>query len=345
MPASKVVRSRGSVMAVTASAEVMFGPQGQVTNWTRQFSNRVTAATRAAAPSNKRPTWGHEPAARGKSLKNSFTSNTEPRPSGLRVFAAVGSSARYSAFVDQGTGIYADGGGSPWEARVLPPTAWGGSNLYEATWRPAGPDGAPVAGVMIKGQRPQHFFAEGLNAAFRSVGMATVKVPSASLSGEVDTFPEALASSVTAATEADAAFNKSLEQWREWRDAAWSRNEVLGEGSVRQRESRRRGDLQDARRARQAASRAARKPSAAQRTEDNRVRQARRRARLKDVRETARTRVNAKSAERDRFVKAVTAKFGGRADRNSLYFEGGYWFMSVRNDDGGYRLVRGRKVD
>jgi hypothetical protein len=341
-------------MAVTASAEVLFGPQGQVTNWTRQFSNRVTGATRSRAPSNSRPTWGHEPAARGKSLKTSFTSNTQPRPVGLKVFAAVGSSAKYSAFVDQGTGIYA--GNSPWEARVLPPTARGASNLYEATWRPAGPEGDRVAGVMIKGQRAQHFFAEGLHDAFMSVGMATVKVPGSTLRGSVDVFPEDLARSVTAATEADAAFLASLTQWREWRDAAWRRGDVLGQGGSgsTQRELSRRNSIVEAKRANRVSRRVGSDAALRKSREDGRRRQEAFRARARATRDTVASRPQRREAERVRFLAAAMAKYGSRVDPSSLRFQGGRWYLDVlvraQPRAGGPvvlvpRLIKGRPIE
>lgn len=356
MPATRVSRRPGVTIYVEATAEVMFTPEGAIGNWSRQFSNRVTGFTSRAAPRNSRPTWGHEPAARGKSLKRSFTSSSKYAPAALRVYSAVGSTAPYAGFVDQGTGIYA--GNAPWEAKILPPTRVGGSDLYEHTWHPP-PDAngnfKPTGTVEIKGQRPQFFFARGLDRAFKSVHLATASVPAGSLSGAVDTFPSDLSDKVTASTTADAAFMASLTQWRLWRDEAFFAKQVRGANAGALAEISRRESAKALRRSRLAAKRAAAKPSPAKRAEDNRRRQAARRARLKETKTTVNTRTQRKAAERSRFIQAAIDKYGAaNVDLGSLQFEGGYWYLTIkeratRSGDGQtrpqFREIRGRKVD
>ncbi|MBC7630406.1 hypothetical protein [Aeromicrobium sp.] len=336
-------------MAVTATAEVLFMPTGPVGRFSNTLSNRVTAATRGFAPRNSRPTWGHEPAAHGRSLKRSFTSSSATR--GLRIYTAVGSSSKYSAFVDQGTGIYA--GNSPWEATILPPGAVGSPSLYEHTWIPSPKSGKRVGTVIIKGQHPQYFFSRGLTAGLRSVHIATATMPGTSLAGAVDTFPEELASHVTAATEPEIAFLASLTEWRRWRDEAWSRHDPLGHGGARTAEHQRRADAQGLRVQAQRARRAAAKPSPEQRTADNRRRQAKRRARLKEAKTTVNTRSQQKIAERARFLHAAIEKYGARVDPSSLEFRSGYWYIEVLERvvarPGGPTLllpreIRGRKI-
>lgn len=272
MPVVKTVRGRGATIVVEAHAEVLFTRGGPVGNFGRVFSGRVRNFTRDAAPGNSRPTWGHEPAANGRPLKSTFTASTRYVPSLMRVFSAVGSTAPYSAFVDQGTGVF--NGGTPWRAKILPPRTSGGSDLYEATWRPGG---KPVRDIWIQGQRPQFFFAHGLDRAFKSMGIPTATVPgTAKLGGAVTSFPDDLANFVGGATPADSAFKASLTQWRAQRDAAWLSGKILGQtgnNSQSRRNDRNAADLRASRRRATAVRRARNKPSALKVQADNRRRQ------------------------------------------------------------------------
>lgn len=273
MPVARTVRSRGSTIVVEANAEVLFTRGGPVGNWARTFSNRATRFTAAAAPGNSRPTWGHEPAAHGRPLKTTFTSNTRYVPSMLRVFSAVGSSANYSAYVDQGTGVFNEA--SPWKAKVLPPTSQFGSDLYEHTWRPGG-GRQGVREVWIKGQKPQYFFAHGLDRAFKSMHMVTATVPgTARLGSNVTSFPDDLANFAGGATPSDSAFRASLAQWRAQRDAAWNRGETLGRpgSNAHTRETDRRAAATAARYQKNRARLQRNKPSPAQVRAANRERQ------------------------------------------------------------------------
>lgn len=268
MPVVKTVRSRGATIVVEAHAEVLFTRNGPVGNFTRVFSGRVRSFTAAAAPGNSRPTWGHEPAAHGRPLKATFMASTRYAPAEMRVYSAVGSTANYSAYVDQGTGVF--NGHSPWRAKVLPPRTAGGSDLYEHTWRPGG---QPVREMWIQGQRPQFFFARGLDRAFKSMRIATRTVPgTATLDGAVTSFPDDLANFAGGATPSDSAFRASLTQWRAQRDAAW-----FSESRARSA-AHRRSPAQTALRDQRTARRKANAPTTAQRAAANRKRQAKFRA-------------------------------------------------------------------
>ena len=273
MPVARTVRSRGATIVVEAHAEVLFTRAGPVGNFGRVLSNRITRFTAMAAPGNSRPTWGHEPAAHGKPLKSTFTSRTRYSPAHMAVFAAIGSTANYSTYVDQGTGIFNEA--SPWRAKVLPPTSQMGSDLYEHTWRPGG-GRQKVGEVWIKGQKPQHFFAHGLDRGFKSVRMATATVPgTARLGSAVTSFPDDLSNFAGGATPSDSAFVASLIQWRAQRDAAWNRGETLGRkgSNAHTRETDRRAAATAARYQKNRARLQRNKPTDAQVRAANRERQ------------------------------------------------------------------------
>ena len=219
------IRNRGATITVESHAEILLMPGGQVHNWANRFTGRIRSATIAAAPTNKRPRWGHY----GKPLKSTivsarprFWSNGGDRQ---RVYGAVGSTSPYAYYVDQGTGIY--NGKGPYAAKVLPP--WSPVfDLYENTWRPNGPGGRKVAPVMIKGQKGQRFFEKGLAAAFQSMRMRAYQVPGDPRIGAVlNSVPTGL-DNFKGNTPNDAAFQTSLDQWRAARDERWSRDGSLG---------------------------------------------------------------------------------------------------------------------
>lgn len=223
------IKGRGAKGFVEAHGEVLFAPGTDLSRWKNRFSHRILVATEAAAPTNKRPRWGHY----GKPLKTTFTASTSTRitQGGGFFYIAVGSNAPHSLFVDQGTGIY--GGNGPYPAKVLPPWTRGSASLYEHTWRPAGPKGHRVAEVMIRGQRGQHFFDTGLDAAFRSMLRRSAQLPGEGASGmakALGSFPEKLSNDVTQYNRGNEAFRASLTEWRAWRDEAWANEEGLGRG-------------------------------------------------------------------------------------------------------------------
>lgn len=230
MPVVRRIRRRDATVTVEAHAEVLFMPGGDVFNWQNRFSKRIKARTIARAPGNKRPRWAHY----GKPLKSTifsayprFWSNGKDK---MRVYGAVGSTAKYAYYVDQGTGVYNEG--SPWEAKILPPWTWESPSLYEATWRPGGPSGRPVAPVMIKGQPGQHFFYKGLADAFRSMRMRSFQLPGEGgprISEAIAGIPTALENKFLGAS-ATPGFAAQLDEWRSWRDEAWKNREGLGRG-------------------------------------------------------------------------------------------------------------------
>jgi len=216
------IRRRGANIVVEAHGEVLFAATGDVGRWQNRFSHRVRAFAMQAAPTNKRPRWAHY----GKPLKSTFTATTKYQEGRMRVYSAIGSSAPHAYYVDQGTGIY--GGGGPYEAKVLPPWTRGGASLYEHTWRPTGPGGRKVKPVMIKGQKGQFFFDKGLQRAFQSMRMRAFQVPGdAKITNAINSMPTGM-DNFAGNTVSDGAFTAQLNEWRAWRDEAWSRNDTLG---------------------------------------------------------------------------------------------------------------------
>lgn len=217
--ANRLVRKKNVTYAVTANANVMFMPGGQVYGWNRRLVNQIKKHTASFAPSNERPRWGHY----GKPLKQTIES-TKPDyrqvRHGARLYAAVGSTAHYAQFVDQGTGVYA--GGSPWGAKILPPWQARGFTLWEHTWRPPGETEA-LGKKMIQGQRPQRFMEKGLDRAFRYMVNRGAQVPTdpVKMSRALAAWPKNLENFV-GSTPNNGAFKASLEQWRAERDAAFS---------------------------------------------------------------------------------------------------------------------------
>lgn len=224
----RTIHKRNVTTTVESHAEILFMPGGSVHNWANRFTGRIRAATIAAAPSNKRPRWGHY----GKPLKGTIIS-ARPRFWGnggdkQRVYAAVGSSAPHALFVDQGTGVY--GGGGAYQGKILPPWSYGSPSLYEHTWRPPGSN-RPVGTITIKGQKGQFFFEKGLAAAFRSMRMRAFQVPGEggpSMAAAVSAAPASVTNFI-GATASDGAFISSLTEWRSWRDKAFNAGMELGD--------------------------------------------------------------------------------------------------------------------
>lgn len=221
MPRVKIVRRRGSRAVIEAHGEVLMTPVGPVGIWTANLSRAITAAVKTAAPQNSRPYWGHY--AGTKRLNQSITSTTDYDPATMHIHAAVGSSAAYALYVDQGTGIHA--GKQPYQAAILPPWRRGEGSLYEATWMPGGPGTRRVGKVMIKGQRGQKFFERGLRFGMMARGVVPVTVPgdpSARLANQKSQIlPNVPPPQMSL-------FRLQLEEWRIWRDKAWAAGEMLG---------------------------------------------------------------------------------------------------------------------
>lgn len=228
MPVVRKIRKRGATITVEAYAEVLMVEGGDVYTWANRFTGRIRAATIKAAPTNKRPRWGHY----GKPLKDTIVS-AHPRfwsngGDKQRIYGAVGSTAPHAFYVDQGTGVY--NGGSPYPAKVLPPWQRGSPSLYESTWIPGGPPGRRVSQVMIRGQRGQGFFERGLDDAFTSMRLRAFQTGvDPRLSEVLGSVPSDLLANLPSNGN-QAGFQASLDEWRSWRDAAWHDHEGLGRG-------------------------------------------------------------------------------------------------------------------
>jgi len=214
------IHNRGANIVVEAHGEVLFAATGDVGRWTNRFSQRVRTFVAKEAPTNKRPRWDHY----GKPLKTTMKSSTTYQPGRMKVYAAVGSTAPYSAYVDQGTGVYA--GKSPYKAKILPP--WlPVFDLYEHTWIPPGAT-RKVKPVFIKGQKGQEFFDKGLKRGFQSMRMRSFQVPGDAKITEALASAPASRLNILGNTPADAAFITSLTAWRAQRDARWNAERGIG---------------------------------------------------------------------------------------------------------------------
>ena len=214
MPASKRFRDHNTNGYLTVDARVMFADGGQVETWLRRLTGRARHEIAKAAPSNKRPRWGHYGPPLKMTIKRSIKTRKGSGGKWYYLYTSVGSTAPYALYVDQGSGIHA--GKSPWEAKILPPWPAKGYELYEKKR-----DGRRV---MIDGQEGKFFFEKGLERAFdrmirrsfQPVGLRE------GVSGIEQTFlsmPQAAISQL-AATPYSPAFQMSLNKWRLWKSEA-----------------------------------------------------------------------------------------------------------------------------
>lgn len=341
MPLVKVVRSRGATTTVEANAEVLFQPTGSISRWENRLSNRVTEATRRAAPKNKRPHWLHY----GKKLSDfgSFTSRT--KRSGTRITTVLGSRVSHALYVDQGTGIYA--GKSPWKAAILPPRAVGGSDLYESTWRPSKNSG-PQGGRMIKGQRGQFFFAKGLRDALVSMRIPSVEVSDSAVAAKTQGGGvQAMVNSLGLPVNANGAFRQQLEEWRRWRDESFLnpdrvrvRSRALNPNVQRprrlspdERRERNRVNSQNYRdRIRRTNGAPVRKPKVAKPTKPKNT--------------VAQRMEAAKRTERARFVGRLVMRYSAANgyDVRDIRFDGGRWTARVYRGGKLVKEFRGRDI-
>lgn len=295
------LKGRNAHGIVEVHGEVLFAPGAVLDRWKRKFSTAVTTATIAAAPSNERPRWKHY----GKPLKGTITSSTDTDivKGGGKFHIAVGSTAPYAYFVDQGTGMHV--GNAEWAAEILPPRTWGGGDLYER--RPFGR--TRKEDVYISGQRPQYFFDAGLARGFHAMRLRSVEIPGEGVSGlasGLQSFPLGLADEVSGATPSDAAFRAQLGEWRAWRKAAW------------EREAQARRDTRARQRATKPVKPKRTKPSMSQKT----------RKLLK--------------ADRAKFLAAMLKKYGAsNVDTGSLELKGNRWniLIRVKGENGRYQWV------
>lgn len=328
MTTTRVLRKRGATVTVAAYGETLFVEGQDVPRWTRRFSRKITETTSAAAPGHNygvRPLRPHD---RGKPLKKSFTSTVQPNPGRMRIDAAVGSTAPYSTFVDQGTGVHNPEGGSPYEAKVLPPWRQGEGSLYESTWSPGKRQVAPV---MIRGQVGQGFMAKGLERAFTFMMRRAAQVSTEPRVGTAMAFfPENLALRGTGNTPNDAAFRANMSEWRKWRDEAFRRGDQLGHGQGAGRT--RKGFLEARQRYAEARSNLAASRAASRRRANQQKAALRDEARRKQEGAERRQREQAKVRERNARSEAV--RFARAQTRLGSTVTGGAW---VLNSDGSYR--------
>jgi hypothetical protein len=217
---TRQMRKRGATVMVEAHGELLFAPGTELATWKDRFSNRMTAAVVAFAPTHgDTGARGYRPHP-GPHLKETITSKTSTRitAGGGSYYIATGSRSNYALYPDQGTGVYA--GHSPFLVKVLPPMEFGQPSLYErnAPWI------KPNKQIVVQGQRAKHYFDRGLTKAFQSMIHRSWVLPGEGVSGMKDAltaFPETLAAAVAANTMADAAFSARLTLWRSWREAAY----------------------------------------------------------------------------------------------------------------------------
>lgn len=310
------IRNRGANIVVEAHGEVLFAATGDVGRWTNRFSQRVGAFARQEAPSNKRPRWAHY----GKPLKSTITATTKYQPGRMRVYSAVGSSAPYAYYVDQGTGIF--NGSGPYPAKVLPPYHRGEASLYEHTWRPGGPGTRKVKTVWIRGQEPANegkgFFGPALERGFRSMRMRSFKVPGEGgpkISGALNAMPTGM-EDFRGNTPADGAFIAELETWRSWRDEAWVSHRTLGKAGGQPR----------SRSKTPAGSKSTAKP--------NNPTKPKRPPKPKGPSKSA------LAADKARVLAAAVKHYGaGNVETNSLEYRSGRWYLTVRVKDSQGRWI------
>lgn len=328
-----VVKKKGATMVYEARGELLVMPGQVIHSWTQRFTNRVQRYTSAAAPTHnygKRPLRPHP----GPHLKTTIIrGRTRPyvRASGGAVFSAVGSTAPYAAFVDQGT--------KGQIAKVLPPWAPGSPTLFEATWTPRGR--GPVGPKPVSGQKARHFFDTGMDRAFAYMLRRSYQVPGERglLSGGGPSVANLGWDAFFGNTGSDPSFTRRLDTWRQWRTEAYGDKRHQAERE-RRRAPRSRGMSpgEKARRAQESAER--RRAEARKRTQRNRDK-AKDTKKAKDITTKSRTR----AADRAAFLRAMKAKYR-RVDSGSAKYRGGYWYVLVWKDDGTGRAtwveVRGK---
>lgn len=342
MPLVKKIRTRGGVnMVVMANAELLFTPSGELSRWKNSLSQRVRHAVADAAPRNKRHRWSHY----GPPLKKTIKASSDIKISagGGRIFVAVGSSAPYALFVDQGTRDFL--------AKILPPWAPMSPSLYEHTWKVPVNDGIDeetgkatiafeeVGRIRVRGQAAQHFFSRGLTTGMTEMGLHG-GIGAQNPIGIIERpFPEHLADFVTTGYDgSNALFMKNLDEWRKWRDLAWGENRLLGQGYNKERTRRelnyvRKGvewaRRREARREERLAKRRAiqeryRRRNGAVSREEYRQRQT---AGARERQNNSR----ARASDRAKFLAAMNKKYGAdNVDAGSLHFMGGRWVILVK---------------
>lgn len=331
MPLVKKVRKRGANLVVVANGELLFVPGGQVSRWNNSLSQRVRNAAAAHAPSNKRPRWAHY----GKPLKGTMRTSTDIDTAQMRVHTAIGSTAPYSAYVDQGTGIY--GGKGPYEAKILPPWTRGSPSLYEHTWnipeRGYDRDGRaitnwrPQGTVTIKGQKGQFFFDRALRDGFHGMRLIATVSRGPMMSKALASFPDHLAG-FAGNTPWSFTFDVQLREWRIWRDEAWYAGKVLGKGYNKERYRREYRDVRE--QIDRALSREARLARDAERKRNYRARKRDESGKPRRDNATRAAYAAAKKADEARFHAAMIKKYGAANVDENVELVNGRWEVLVK---------------
>lgn len=354
------IRNKGANLVVTAYGEVLFMPGGELHGWTRRFGNNVQKFAAEAAPTNKRPRWGHY----GKPLKASMVSSParfrQTGSGGARVHIAVGSTAPHAYYVDQGTKSF--------NAKILPPWQRHSPTLYEHTWKVpekgqdeegrGNIDWAEIGTIRVRGQRAQHFMDKGVKRAFQFMGNRAAQVSTdPKVQAAAASFPHGL-SEFKGNTPADMFFMTSLLEWRRWRDEAFRGGRLLGRGQVRERTRRELRYIHRIIERRRATEE--RKALAATKSKirsqvrrdaikagvftgvDKRETLRKMRA-VKDLQERKPTRgpvlSQARRLDKANFTKAMVKKYKGLADPASVEYRAGRWYITIESkDDLGRRI-------
>lgn len=300
-------RKRNATVVVEASGEVLFAPGTELSRWKNRFSQRIRAATIKAAPMHnygRRPLRPHP----GPHLKETISASTTTRISrtGGRFYIAVGSSAKYALFVDQGTAGQA--------AKVLPPYSVGSPSLYWHRSKVPTPGGGwqELGPIFVRGQEAKHFFDTGLRLGFQSMMMRSYQVPGEGISGmrgALASMPEGLINAATASK--DQGYAPSFREWVEWRDLAFKRHQGMGENGALYRYAA----------ARLARAQARREAVAARRHERRAPTRAKHAARMREWRkqnkiQKMRQAEAAKSTKKPRPPAAVPANLQGRVKKS-----------------------------
>lgn len=343
MPLVKRIRTRGGKnLVVTAEAELLFQPTGEIARWNNSLSQRVRYGVAQVAPRNKRHRWSHNGVPLHKTIKAS--TDIKVVPGGGRAYTAVGSSAPYALFVDQGTDSFM--------AKILPPWMPMSPSLYEHTWKvpvnagkdpetnKARIDFEEIGRIRVRGQKARNFFNLGLIGGLGMMRVATRQDYGSPIVAQgTATFPERLADFTTTGYDAsNALFMGNLEQWRIWRDEAWGDSRILGLGYNKERERRelnyirkgiKWGMEREARRDKRRADRRAtqeryRRRNGAMTRDEYRTQQ-------REESRANKGNAKARAADRAKFLAAMNKKYGaGNVDSESLHFKGGRWVILVK---------------
>lgn len=205
---------RGATIFAEAYGDALGLPGGDVNRWTASFREKMREFTAAAAPVNKR---GHH-VFDGVPLKQSINRSKvkfHKRGAGFRLYATVGSTKNYAAFVDQGTkgGI----------ARRIPPWKPRYPYAYTAHWF-----GGKEPGMPVRGQKAQHFFDKGIRRAFAYKRLAYSAGPraqvAAAMNVAIGTMPDFRGATPAAGQEG--AYKAQWDEWIKERDEAFRNNKI-----------------------------------------------------------------------------------------------------------------------